>query len=175
MVVINLFGSPGAGKSTLASDLNGFLNRQGYTSELIPEFAKYLSFSGFEKALKDQLFIFASQNHQLEVRVGSGVDFLVLDSPLPLSVIYSRRNHPKGYLSHFEPLVKETFEKYENLNFFLTKSHNSYRMIGRHHNELESEEISKETLALLRDWGIAFKQFGSLEAFEEIKKILKRE
>ena len=39
-VVINLFGGPGCGKSTIAAELFAILKKQGYEVELVTEYAK---------------------------------------------------------------------------------------------------------------------------------------
>ena len=41
-IVINLIGSPGTGKSTLASELFSKMKWQGYDVELVSEYAKEL-------------------------------------------------------------------------------------------------------------------------------------
>lgn len=51
-IVINLFGAPGAGKSTLAADIFSKLKRRQVKCELITEFAKDCVYEGNVCALK---------------------------------------------------------------------------------------------------------------------------
>ena len=47
------------------------------------------------------------------------VDFAITDSPLPLCILYQQPE----YYEHYDPLLMEIFNSYDNLNFLLTSSH----------------------------------------------------
>ena len=65
MYVINLFGGPSTGKSTLAALLFGTLkSKYDLNCEYVNEYAKDLVYEKRNQILlKDQLYIFAKQNH----------------------------------------------------------------------------------------------------------------
>lgn len=58
-LVINIFGGPGVGKSTVAAGLFYRLKCLHYSVELVEEFAKYLVYQGMVDVLRrDQLRVF---------------------------------------------------------------------------------------------------------------------
>lgn len=133
MVVINLWGAPGAGKSTTAAGLFFLMKINKLKVELVTEFAKELVWDRHEAFFGDQVGIFAEQNHRLHRLMDHGVDFVITDSPLPLPILYK----PLGYLERFDDLVMEQFHRYNNLNFLLEREH-SFEAIGRRHDEREA-------------------------------------
>ena len=64
-IVINIFGAPGAGKSTTAAALFALMKLEGYKVELVTEHAKDLTYSESFKELNDQLKVFGEQNHRM--------------------------------------------------------------------------------------------------------------
>jgi tRNA uridine 5-carbamoylmethylation protein Kti12 len=73
MKVINLFGGPGIGKSTIAADLFALMKREGYNVELVNEYAKEVTWEGHFSYLDDEFYILAHQNRRL-VRLKGKVD-----------------------------------------------------------------------------------------------------
>ena len=43
-MIINIFGGPGVGKSTVAADLFVIMKKEGYSVELVTEYAKELTY-----------------------------------------------------------------------------------------------------------------------------------
>lgn len=58
MIIVNLFGVPGAGKSTGAAYIFSKLKMRGIEAELITEFAKDKVWKNSEKAFQNQAYIF---------------------------------------------------------------------------------------------------------------------
>jgi hypothetical protein len=135
MKVINLFAGPGSGKSTTAAGLFFLLKSAGSNSELVTEFAKQLVWQERHATFSDQLYILAKQNHKLNVLRGK-VEFAVTDSPLLLSNIYA----PKEYIGGFDVLVSNTFDSYDNLNFFIRRV-KPYNPVGRNQDEAGAKDI----------------------------------
>jgi len=154
MTCINLFGGPGTGKSTTASGLFNKMKKAGYKVELVTEYAKDLVYSKSFFRLKDQLYILAKQHHPL-FKLESQVDFVIIDSPLLLSIVYSQDSDhlPK---SLFDQLVMEMFNSYKNINFYLERGESEFQEFGRVHNLKESIQIDKEILKVLNLPGIPF-------------------
>ena len=136
MLVINLWGAPGSGKSTTAAGLFFLLKINKWRVELITEYAKELVWDGRENFFGNQVSIFAEQNHRLNRLIPHGVEVALTDSPLPLPAFYQ----PDGYLAGFTDLVMEQFNRHNNINIFLRRKH-SFEIIGRRHDEKQAQEI----------------------------------
>lgn len=145
MLVVNLFGAPGAGKSTGAARIFSNLKLKGINAELVTEYAKDAVWEENKGPFKDQLYIFAQQNYRL-TRLRDKVDVVVTDSPLLLSLLYN--SNQDFYSVPFEELVKQVFDQYNNLNFFLERV-KPYNPIGRFQTEKESDELSDKLKNLL--------------------------
>lgn len=89
MIVVNLFGVPGAGKSTGAAYIFSQLKMKGINAELITEFAKDKAWENNTEAIKNQAYLFGKQSYRMS-RCREKVDVLVTDSPLPLSILYNQ-------------------------------------------------------------------------------------
>lgn len=144
MKVVNIFGGPGTGKSTAAAGLFYFMKLKSYEVELVQEYAKYLVWAERVNMFKDQAYIFAKQNNKLDILQGK-VDWCITDSPLLMGLAYM----PKDYSKAFEMFVVEQFEKYENVNIFLQKTHHSYNENGRNQTELEANALSERIKGIL--------------------------
>lgn len=138
-VVINLFGGPGCGKSTTMARLFSDLKQMGYNCEMVTEFAKDLVYENRMDTMKDELYIFAKQNHRL-FRVKDKVDIIITDRPLLLTCIYdSLYGHNDKDLHQ---LVRTTFNRYNNINIMLIPTDVDYKTEGRLQDEEESDKIS---------------------------------
>lgn len=138
MYVINLFGGPSSGKSTLAALLFGTLKSKfDLNCEYVSEYAKDLVYEKRNQILnRDQLYIFAKQNHKLLMIQESGdVDFIINDSPLLLSNVFG--SIKCNVSDCFNKLVKETFNSYNNLNFFIKRNDSFFRTSGRIESNVE--------------------------------------
>lgn len=128
MKVVNLWGAPGAGKSTTAFGLLFLLKINEFKVEFAPEFAKDLFYEKrIQNLIPDQTFIFAEQHHRLYRLLESPLDFAICDSPLPLPLIYQ----DPGYPPEFKPLVMAKFNRFDNLNFLLKRTAHPFDPIGR--------------------------------------------
>lgn len=143
MKVINLWGSPGSGKSTVAAGLFYRMKMADYNVELISEFAKDVTWEGHHNIFLDQLYIFAQQNRKLE-RLRGQVDFAINDSPLLMQLAYK----PDQYYEKFGDLVKEVWDSYDNINFLLQRTH-PYRQSGRWHTETQAADVEREIRDIL--------------------------
>lgn len=141
--IINLFGSPGTGKSTTSAGLFFLMKGAQYNVELVTEYAKDLVWQERHKTFHDQYYLSAKQNHRLEV-LRDKVDYIITDSPLLLSLIYV----PKGYYTQFKPIIREIFDSYENINIFLKRA-KPYNPLGRNQNEEESNEVAVQIKEML--------------------------
>lgn len=155
---INIFGGPGCGKTTTAWKVAATLAELGYVVEVIPEFAKSLTWNKSFNVLGDQLFVFATQSHPLEMLRSSHLDFVIVDSPLPTSLAYM----PAGFYPSFEPLVMEVFKSHKNVNYLLRRETN-YVSVGR--NETPDGAKLKDTRIcdILHKHGVVYHVVGLSE------------
>ena len=88
MLVINLWGAPGSGKSTTAAGLFFLMKINKFKVELVTEYAKDLVWDRRDSMFGNQLSIFSEQNWRLHRLRDHGVDYVITDSPLFLPVFY---------------------------------------------------------------------------------------
>lgn len=141
MLVVNLLGEAGVGKSVTAAGLFYELSINGFKAEIIPEVAKGYAWESPKDAdgksfqhpiFSQQIFILGEQNRLLE-RVKGKRDIAIMECPLLLGAVYQ----PENYFKSFEALVLEQFNVYDNFNILLERSH-KYDSAGRIQNEEES-------------------------------------
>ena len=175
MIVINLFGAPGAGKSTGAAYIFSKLKMAGINVELVTEFAKDKFWEENKAAFENQAYIFGKQFYRIS-RLEGKVDVVVNDSPLALSSLYNKKD---VLGKEFDQLVMKVFNSYPSINLFIDRV-KEYCPIGRFENETESDELARELSDLLEDNGIKCVHYSGCEdgydsATEHIKLILKGE
>ncbi len=168
---IQLFGAPGAGKSTTTAELFVKLKRAGRKVEYLQEYAKQLVYHGRWNTLKEQNYIFAKQTHHLDA-ISQSVDIVVTDSPLLLSALYA----PTWYPPCFTELVKKVYSTYHNINIFVNRV-KPYATYGRTQTEEESNKLAIEFKHRLKDeFNIHFVEVDGDElAADKILAILAKE
>ena len=142
-VVVNLWGGPGCGKSTTMARLFSELKVQGYNVEMVSEFAKDLVYEKRDETMKDELYIFAKQNHRL-FRVKDKVDIIVTDRPLPLTCVYDKVYGKNDKSLH--ELVRNTFKEYNNINIFLKFNEKNYKKEGRLQEKSEALDLHEKIM-----------------------------
>ena len=142
MLVVNLFGGPGTGKSTLAAALFSNLKIKGVNAELVTEFAKDLVWSERNKELQDQVYILGKMYHKLW-RLKDKVDVVVIDSPLPLCVYYDQSKTPG-----MEDFVVGLFNQFRNINILLERNF-PYQQEGRYQDEEGAVKVHNDIYKLL--------------------------
>lgn len=140
MLVVNLFGAPSSGKSTLALLVGGILKTQYPTicTEVPDEIAKLIAYDDSTKALKCQLYVAGKQFWQI-ARCDGHADVVVCDSPLLLSAVYGRL-HGQNVPEQFAWTLKHFHDQYESLNYFVLRDH-EFETKARVHTEQEAEII----------------------------------
>ncbi len=168
MKVINLFGSPGSGKSTNRAALFYAMKIAGYNIEEVTEYAKDVVWEERFNIFSDQLYILGKQNRRL-LRLKGKVEYVVTDSPVILGVCYMT---PIPYEETLEKLIVEVFNSYDNINIFLNRNH-SYQEIGRNQNEEESDILADQIKDLMIKYNISFVEMNSDEVtLEKIRPLI---
>ena len=88
-ILINIYGGPGAGKSTTAAGVFYELKKNGYDCGLVTEMATELVYDEAFNVMNDQIYLFGEQWHRTFRMLGK-VDFIVTDSPLLMNIVYNR-------------------------------------------------------------------------------------
>lgn len=143
--VVNLFGGPGVGKSTLAAEVFVELKKRGSIQvELIQEYVKAWAWEGKPVGPFDQVYILAKQL-KLETRLYGKVDVVITDSPLLFSPIYERFYGAKNPMSEAAALaVMKAAEDHgvTHLHYLLPRTV-PYDERGRYQTEQQAIEVDK--------------------------------
>lgn len=167
-LVVNLFGGPGAGKSTFMAGIFYKLKLLGYNCEMAPEYAKDLVWEDSTKKLDNQLYVFGKQYHRLN-RLRDKVDIIITDSPIVLSAIYDRIHGEKhGKLLH--DLVTQEFSRFDNVSFYLNRREDVYQVEGRLQTLEQAMVIDNTVLEYLIDNNISFTNIENPE--EQMDKMV---
>ena len=171
--VINLFGAPGMGKSSIASGLYYELKRSHQSVELCREYAKYLVISSRHWQLREeQLYLFAKQHHELFILRGN-YRLAITDSPLPLTAFYAA---PDITPVSFIQCVKDYHDTFENLNLFVTRNLRAegsvFEDAGRIHDRAASLEAEQRQRVFLKDWGISTIDIDLDDGHDPVQTIL---
>ena len=149
MLVVNLFGAPGAGKSSLALLVSGLLKTSypEFSVECPDEFAKTIVYDEAHKALSCQLYIAGRQQWQI-ARCEGHADIVVCDSPVLMSWVYGSENGNKVPPEFFD-VCRFYHSKYDTLNFLLFRDHEFDRR-GRIHTHDDELRINTKILDTLK-------------------------
>lgn len=165
MLIVNLYGAPGAGKSTGAAYVFSQLKMRGINAELVTEFAKDKVWEESKAVFDNQLYIFAKQYFRIS-RLHGKVDVVVTDSPLLLSSYYGDEDKALG--NEFKDLVYKVSSRYKSYDAFIDRA-KPYNPVGRFQNEEESDEISQELKEFLRERHIYPKHYpGDTKGYDEL-------
>lgn len=156
-LVVNLYGGPGTGKSTLAAQLFAELKWSGYECELVTEYAKKLVWQDATDILSDQIYVFGKQQHMLQI-LNDQVDVIITDSPILLGIIYGKNFGTWLQRDSLNRLILRTHKIYDNLDIFLRRT-KPYVESGRLQTYEEAKALDNEIRALLDD---------NLQEFEEL-------
>ena len=158
--VINFYGGPCSGKSTAAAGLFYKMKLAGLSVELTDEFAKECVWEENIPMLKDQLWILAHQHRKI-LRLADKVDYVITDSPVLLSPIYRTKYGEPMYSDIIDTMALECYNKYDNINFMLSRSRENYEEDGRAQDEVQSIQIDLDILKQFDTLDIPFTQLES--------------
>jgi len=175
--IINLFCGPGGGKSSIAAGITYKLKKNHINCDQPYEFPKLLAWDENHSAIQDQLYVLANQHRGIVKSYGK-VDYIVLDSPILLSLTY--RNYYKGteypsnlYGESFDKMVLDIFNQYDNINIVLKRVDGNHNNDERYQNLEQSKELDGVIENSLIDNNIPYHtiQVGE-DSVEEIIKLI---
>lgn len=153
-VVVNFFGGPGAGKSTLASGVFHKLKQRGDVNcEFVHEFAKELTWEGRAGALGNQTWILGAQFEMFR-RCMDQVDVIITDTSLLCSTIYCH-HYDLSYSQKIEDLAVAMFQSMNNLTFLVERI-KPYNPIGRYQDEAGALEVDTAVKKMLSSHGVTY-------------------
>lgn len=157
--LINLFGGPGIGKSSIAAGIFYKLKKKHISCNNPYEFPKTLAWDNNIPAIKDQLYVFANQHRGIAQSYGK-VDYIVIDSPILFSLIYNTY-YTKGYPAEFygdsfNQMVVDLHHKYDSINILLERAEGVHNEEERFQNFEESLAIDKLCKQILEEQNIPF-------------------
>lgn len=160
---VNLYGAPGAGKSTTRAGVFYRLKLAGYNVEEVPEFAKDLTWEGRNFALGVQPYVFGKQLKNM-LRVADKVDVVITDSPVLLAGFYAGK-YPNGSapLNFQQTTIASQASLIPNLNYYIQRV-KKYNPAGRNQTELESDALGLQLLYYLDDAGVKFTKLPGSES-----------
>lgn len=168
-LVVNLIGGQGAGKTTMMAHLFAWLKGKGVETEMCTEFAKELVWESRQETFKDEMYIFAKQNHRL-FRVNGKVDVVVTDRPLIMSIGYNRYyGNVENVLwnNAYETIVEQTFNQYRNLNIYINRV-KPFSPNGRNETESVARDFDTYFISLLEELDIDYCTYNGCEDTVEI-------
>ena len=178
--IINLFGGPGIGKSSIAAGITYKLKKNHISCDNPYEFPKLLAWDENHSAIRDQLYVLANQHRGIVKSFGK-VDYIVLDSPILLSLTYKNYYQSNEYPATlygkaFDKMVLDTFNQYDNINIVLQRADGNHNNKERYQNLEESKDLDKVIENSLISNGI---QYYSVKVgkntVKDIMRIIKNE
>lgn len=164
MIVVNLFGAPGAGKSTGAAYIYSKLKMHGVNAELVTEFAKDKTWENNSEVFKNQAYIFGKQYLRLS-RLDGKVDVVITDAPILNSAFY---NESPVLGKDFNRVVRHTFDSYSNINYFILRD-KLYNPVGRSQTMEQSDQMAYAFKRKLSSYGIPYRHIqGNEEGYGKV-------
>ena len=146
--VVNLYGGPGAGKSTSAAHLFAQLKGAGQNAELIQEIAKQWAWEQRKPVSFDQFYFFGIQSRK-EYSLFGMVDFIITDSPVGLCSFYSKHYGSVEQAEVFRQMCRTYFQLVERqghqcVHIWLNRVTPHYSEMGRFQDEESARAIDEE-------------------------------
>ena len=168
-LVVNFYGGPGTGKSTVTAHVYALLKWAGYNCEMAREYAKDKVWEGSLDVLDDQIHMFGEQYHRLHI-LQDNVDIILTDSPIILTLIYADKSK-LPYVS-FKNLVMDTYDDMNNLNIVLNRT-KAFESAGRLQNLEESLSLDDNIIDLLESNSVPYCNFdASPESMNNIVELI---
>lgn len=159
--IIALWGGPGAGKSTTCAAVFAELKHRGFNTEMNREYVKDWVWEERKIRDGDQVYITAKTARKEAQYIRNGLDFIVTDSPLALTVYYGNI-YDKYEQQHqaCKQIIKQHHQLcidhgYKVDHFLLTRV-KAYNPLGRYQTEEQARAMDGEIKAFLAAYPIKY-------------------
>lgn len=168
---INLWGGPGAGKSTMAAYLYREMKVIQYNVEYSQEVFKPWAYQKKKPKGYDDLLLFAQQLYAEEIYLRHGVDYVVTDCPPLMCCVYNKLRR----VPYWNDLVKIAvgYEgKYKSLNIFVRRLE-GYQDRERIHALEDAAKIDQMMLTdYLRPYNLEYQSFNATDQHAVLSYVL---
>lgn len=166
MIVINFWGGAGIGKSTLAARTYAWLKQRGCRAEMTGEYAKELVYENSMRVIRDQLYLYAEQEHRLRCLAESGVEVAVSDSPTPLSIVYDIEQDAK--------LADLIWDRFKSVNFLLKRDDSMFTEKDRIDTLASAHAVDEAVMEMLDKHQIPYTKvdMGRRAPFLSVENVL---
>ena len=152
---INIFGGPGAGKSTTAAAVFYNMKRRGLNVELVTEVAKDFVWENRMETLMIQPYVTVKQYRNL-VRLKGKVDYVITDAPILFGILYANK-YAQELPESYHQFVKDCHTQIltPSVNILLERSY-SYDPTGRYQTEDEAHKLDIEIEKIMKDTSVKY-------------------
>lgn len=151
MKKIAIIGSPGSGKSTIASGIFYFLKKEGFRCELVPELIKYKVYQGMK--FNDDGFDILNtlEQKELEENIGKApnLEYLICEAPLCNGFFYSSFYSKDAEIAVLKRIAEKMIQTYELFIFVEHEDSEEYETFGRKEDKttsLKLEQFIKDSI-----------------------------
>lgn len=171
--IINVYGGPGAGKSTSAAYLYYLLKIARENVELVREYVKDWAWEGRKFGAYDEIYFLGKQVRHESMLFGK-VDWIVTDAPVYMTAyyasIYCSKTLAHGVLSEAKAFYQQVAEDgHQHLHIMLNRIR-PYVQEGRYQNESQAHSVDDGVGEMLQKLGIRVISADPSE--ESLKKTL---
>lgn len=168
--LINIYGGPGTGKTTVAAVLFARMKQKGMFVDMCMEYAKELVYTGKLRGTNEYA-IWDEQRRRHNVMLHGGVDFVITDAPLMQKVVYSQlfSGATDRELGDMVLEAENTELRYtRSLDIMLPEPPKEIDLKGRVHGYFDSLRIHNHTRQLLQNHGHLFYPVGGINEVIEV-------
>lgn len=161
--LVNFLGAPGVGKSTSSAYIYSRLKSIPINCEEVKEYIKLWTYDGRKNDDYSQIYIMAQQI-RAESLLLNKVEYICTDSPVLLSMYYSRFS-PPVLRDNINSMVKAYYKQlnldgHKVVNIFLNRS-KPYLAVGRWQTAEESDIMHNEIYNMLTDLDVDFYMYDT--------------
>jgi hypothetical protein len=141
------------------------LKLKGCEVDIAHEYIKEKLYEGTPYPFHDQLYTYAQQNKKLN-QLNGKVKYIITDSPSVQCVAYNEKE-PEV----FNQMALDYFNQYDNLNFYIERTH-VYQPSGRNQTEEQAEQVGSKIRDMLNDLKIPYLVLPANKALDKILEII---